>query len=134
MAEADINNPDDKLSTYHNLTAYLVKGKKSEGFDEMIDFVCQSKIHFALTVNPTIYIPHMEDFWNTVIYSIKQGTPQIKATVDGKDITITEATLRKYLKLQDEGAAISYTKNEYMRPLYLQGTLEIKTNTPLRRH
>ncbi|KAI3807773.1 hypothetical protein L1987_23707 [Smallanthus sonchifolius] len=115
MANIDINNPDDKFSTYHNLTAYLVKGKKSEGFGDMIEFLCQSKIHFALTVNPTIYIPHMEDFWNSVVFSTEQGTPQIKSKVDGKDITITEATLKKHLKLQDEGAANSYTKNEYMR-------------------
>ncbi|KAI3786619.1 hypothetical protein L1987_40435 [Smallanthus sonchifolius] len=78
---ADINNPDDKFSPYHNLTVYLTKGKKSEGFDDMINFLCRSKIHFDLTTNPTIYIPHMEDFWNTA----------------------------------DEGAAISYSKDEYMR-------------------
>ncbi|KAI3821392.1 hypothetical protein L1987_08959 [Smallanthus sonchifolius] len=111
----DINNPDDKFSPYHNLTAYLTKGKKSEGFDDMIDFLCQSKIHFALTVNPTIYIPHMEDFWNTAVYSTEQGIPQIKAKVVGKDIIISEATLQKHLQLQDEGAAISYPKEEYMR-------------------
>ncbi|KAI3827947.1 hypothetical protein L1987_02036 [Smallanthus sonchifolius] len=111
---ADINNPDDKFSPYHNLTAYLTKGNKSEGFDDMIDFLCRSKIHFALTTNPTIYIPHMEDFWNTAVYSTKQGIPQIKAKVDDKDI-ISEATLQNHLKLQDEGAAISYSKDEYMR-------------------
>ncbi|KAI3732634.1 hypothetical protein L1987_63841 [Smallanthus sonchifolius] len=81
----------------------------------MIDFLCRSKIHHALTVNPTIYIPYMEDFWNTTVYSTEQGIPQIKSKVDGKDIIISEATLRKHLQLQDEGAAISYSKEEYMR-------------------
>ncbi|KAI3802027.1 hypothetical protein L1987_30149 [Smallanthus sonchifolius] len=47
--------------------------------------------------------------------SLQRGIPQIQAKVDGKDITITEDTLRKHLKLQDEGAAISYSKVEYMR-------------------
>ncbi|KAI3815516.1 hypothetical protein L1987_15187 [Smallanthus sonchifolius] len=112
---ADIDNPYDKFSTYHNLTAYLTKGKKSDGFDDMIDFLCRSKIYFALTTNPTIYIPHMEDFWSTAVYSTGQGIPKIKAKVDGNNITILEATLRKHLKLQDEGAAISYSKDEYMR-------------------
>ncbi|KAI3802018.1 hypothetical protein L1987_30140 [Smallanthus sonchifolius] len=112
---ADIHNPDDKFSPYHNLTAYLTKGKKFEGFNDMIDFLCRLKIYFALTTNPTIYIPHMKDFWSTAVYSTEQGIPQIKAKVDGKDITILEATLRKHLKLQDEGATISYSKDEYMR-------------------
>ncbi|KAI3821919.1 hypothetical protein L1987_09495 [Smallanthus sonchifolius] len=79
MAEVDINHPDDKFSPYHNLTAYLIKGKKSEKFNDMIDFLCRSKIHHALTVNPTIYIPHMEDFWNSAVYSTEQGIPQIQA-------------------------------------------------------
>ncbi|KAI3827538.1 hypothetical protein L1987_01615 [Smallanthus sonchifolius] len=72
MAEVDINHPDDKFSPYHNLTAYLIKGKKSEGFNGMIDFLCRSKIHHALTVNQTIYIPHIEDFWNSAVYSTEQ--------------------------------------------------------------
>ncbi|KAI3683649.1 hypothetical protein L1987_84161 [Smallanthus sonchifolius] len=37
------------------------------------------------------------------------------AKVDGKDIIVTEATLRKHLKLQDEGTAVSYSMEEYMR-------------------
>ncbi|KAI3725109.1 hypothetical protein L1987_64884 [Smallanthus sonchifolius] len=57
----------------------------------------------------------MEDFCNSTSYSIEQGIPQIKAKVDGKDINKTEATLRKHLNLQDEGAPNSYTKDEYMR-------------------
>ncbi|KAI3744801.1 hypothetical protein L1987_57894 [Smallanthus sonchifolius] len=48
MAEVDINRPDDKFSPYHNLTAYIIKGKKSEGFDDMINFLCRSKIHSHL--------------------------------------------------------------------------------------
>ncbi|KAI3810978.1 hypothetical protein L1987_20691 [Smallanthus sonchifolius] len=115
MAGADINNPNDKFSPYHNLTACLIKGKKSEDFDDMIDFLCRSKIHHALTVNPTIYTSHMEDFWSSAVYSTEQGTPQIKGTVDGKEIVITEAKLRQHLKLQDEGDATSYPRDVYMR-------------------
>ncbi|KAI3829363.1 hypothetical protein L1987_03484 [Smallanthus sonchifolius] len=115
MANPDINNPDDKFSTYHNLVAYLVKGKRSEGFNDMIDFQCRSKIHVALTVNPTVYISHMEDSWNSASYSTEQGIPQVKSKVDGKDITVTEATLRKHIKLLDEGSANSYPLANYMR-------------------
>ncbi|KAI3744845.1 hypothetical protein L1987_57940 [Smallanthus sonchifolius] len=115
MAGADINNPNDKFSPYHNLTAYLIKGKKSEGFDGMIDFLCRSKIYHALTVNPTIYTSHMEDFWSSAVYSTEQGTPQIRGTVDGKEMIITEAKLRQHLKLQDEGDALSYPRDVYMR-------------------
>ncbi|KAI3687048.1 hypothetical protein L1987_80738 [Smallanthus sonchifolius] len=115
MAGADINNPNDKFSPYHNLTACLIKGKKSEGFNDMIDFLCRSKILHALTVNPTIYTSYMEDFWSSAMYTTEQGTPQIKGTVDGKEIIITEAKLRQHLKLQDEGDATSYPRDVYMR-------------------
>ncbi|KAI3812974.1 hypothetical protein L1987_17687 [Smallanthus sonchifolius] len=115
MAVVDINIPNDKFAPYHNLTAYLIKGKKSKGFDGMIDFLCRSKIYHALTVNPTIYTSHMEDFWSSAVYSTEQGTPQIRGTVDGKEMIITEAKLRQHLKLQDEGDALSYPRDVYMR-------------------
>ncbi|KAI3695463.1 hypothetical protein L1987_78460 [Smallanthus sonchifolius] len=121
MAGADINNPNNKFSPYHNLTAYLIKGKKSEGFDDMIDFLCRSKILHALTVNPTIYTSHMEDFWSSAVYSTEKGTPQIKGTVDGKEIIITEAKLRQHLKLKDEGDATSYPRDVYMRTFKRSG-------------
>ncbi|GKA99250.1 hypothetical protein Tco_0827187 [Tanacetum coccineum] len=40
----------------HNLIAFLAKPAKSDGFEQVVDFLNASSIRYALTVNPTIYI------------------------------------------------------------------------------
>nr|GFA95159.1 hypothetical protein [Tanacetum cinerariifolium] len=37
----------------------------AEGFEQIIDFLSGSYIHYALTVNPHIYISCIKQFWNT---------------------------------------------------------------------
>ncbi|GJY46681.1 hypothetical protein Tco_0435744, partial [Tanacetum coccineum] len=39
--------------------------EESDGFAEIIDFLKASSIHYALTVNPTIYTSCIEQFWAT---------------------------------------------------------------------
>nr|GEW80177.1 putative reverse transcriptase domain-containing protein [Tanacetum cinerariifolium] len=50
----------------HNVVAILKKSDAAEGFKQIIDFLSGSYIHYALTVNPHIYISCIEQFWNTV--------------------------------------------------------------------
>ncbi|GJU43378.1 hypothetical protein Tco_1200644 [Tanacetum coccineum] len=49
----------------HNMIAFLEKPAESNGFQEIIDFLNANKIHYALTVNPTIYTSCIEQFWAT---------------------------------------------------------------------
>ncbi|GJY22255.1 hypothetical protein Tco_0394821 [Tanacetum coccineum] len=39
----------------HNMVAFLEKPAESDGFHEIIDFLNANQIHYALTINPTIY-------------------------------------------------------------------------------
>ncbi|GJV82455.1 hypothetical protein Tco_1522353, partial [Tanacetum coccineum] len=57
---------------------------------------------FALTKNPTIYVSLSEKFWQTAtIRTVDNGEQEITAIVDGKEFTITEASVRRYLQLAD---------------------------------
>nr|GEZ66858.1 hypothetical protein [Tanacetum cinerariifolium] len=49
----------------HNVVAILEKSDAAEGFEQIIDFFSGSYIHYALTVNPHIYISCIKQFWNT---------------------------------------------------------------------
>nr|GEZ09582.1 hypothetical protein [Tanacetum cinerariifolium] len=49
----------------HNVVAILEKSDAAEGFAQIIDFLSGSYIHYALTVNPHIYISCIKQFWNT---------------------------------------------------------------------
>ncbi|GJX40362.1 putative ribonuclease H-like domain-containing protein [Tanacetum coccineum] len=57
---------------------------------------------YALTINPTIYISCIEQFWSTVMAKTINGEEQLHALVDGKKIIITESSIRRDLQLADE--------------------------------
>nr|GEZ29847.1 hypothetical protein [Tanacetum cinerariifolium] len=49
------------LSSY-----YCQKSDAAQGFEQIIDFISGSYIHYALTVSPYIYISCIKQFWNSV--------------------------------------------------------------------
>ncbi|GKA17206.1 hypothetical protein Tco_0697043 [Tanacetum coccineum] len=86
----------------HNMVAYLIKFEGSEGFHEIIDFLSRSHIKYALSESPTIYVSLIEQFWqNATLSTYEDGVQAITATIDGRDKTIIEASLRRHLKLED---------------------------------
>nr|GEW29497.1 hypothetical protein [Tanacetum cinerariifolium] len=78
----------------HNMVAYLNKSDASEGFNQIVDFLNGSYIKYALTVNLTIYVTCIKQFWNTVV--VKQSND-----VTRKKVVITEAVIRDVLCLDD---------------------------------
>ncbi|GJU53981.1 putative ribonuclease H-like domain-containing protein [Tanacetum coccineum] len=54
-----------------------------------IDFLNAHPIRYALTVNPTIYVSYIEQFWSTAKAKTINEETQIHAIVDGKKIVIT---------------------------------------------
>nr|GFB17774.1 synaptobrevin, longin-like domain protein [Tanacetum cinerariifolium] len=55
----------------HNVVAILEKSDAAEGFEQIIDFLNGSYIHYAFTVSPHIYISCIKQFWNSV--SVKRS-------------------------------------------------------------
>ncbi|GJZ17870.1 hypothetical protein Tco_0553993 [Tanacetum coccineum] len=70
------------FSNTHNMVAFFEKPAESDGFHEIIDFLNANQIHYALTVNPTIYTPCIESFGNSkrqkrlMVNLIKKGVIQ----------------------------------------------------------
>ncbi|GKA57665.1 hypothetical protein Tco_0756853 [Tanacetum coccineum] len=58
-------------------------------------------IKYALTVSPTIYVSCIKQFWTTAVVETLNGEAHIHAQVDGKEIIITESTVRRDLHLED---------------------------------
>ncbi|GJW47958.1 hypothetical protein Tco_0079604 [Tanacetum coccineum] len=86
----------------HNMVAYLLKPERSKDFQQIVDFLNTSQIKFALTENPTIYTSLIHQFWQTASTStLEDGEVEITTTIDGQLKTITEASLRRHLKLGD---------------------------------
>ncbi|GJT96489.1 hypothetical protein Tco_1092007 [Tanacetum coccineum] len=54
-----------KFVDSHNMVAFLAKPTKSDGFEQILDFLNANPIKYALTINPTIYTSCIEQFWAT---------------------------------------------------------------------
>nr|GEZ70712.1 hypothetical protein [Tanacetum cinerariifolium] len=85
----------------HNMVAYLSKSVASKGFDQIIDFINESYIAYALTVNPTIYVSCIKQFWRTVAVKSSNDVTRLQALVDKKKVVVTEATIRDAFHLDD---------------------------------
>nr|GEU61732.1 retrovirus-related Pol polyprotein from transposon TNT 1-94 [Tanacetum cinerariifolium] len=92
---------------YHNMIAILEKYEHNVDFHQIVDFVEASYIRYALTINPTVYVSHIRQFWSTPRVETSDEGTKILATVDGKPKTIFESSIRRNLKLKDE-SGISY--------------------------
>nr|GEV99526.1 hypothetical protein [Tanacetum cinerariifolium] len=89
------------IADAHNMVAYLNKSDVSEGFNQVIDFLNGSYIKYALTVNPTIYVTCIKQFWNTVVVKQSNDVTRLQALVDRKKVVITKAAIRDVLRLDD---------------------------------
>nr|GFB14201.1 hypothetical protein [Tanacetum cinerariifolium] len=106
---------------YHNMVAILEKHEHNVDFHQIVDFVEPSHIRYALTINPTIYVSHIRQFWSTArIETTDEGT-KILATVDGKPRTIFESSIKRNLKLHDEAGISSLLDAKLFENLTLMG-------------
>ncbi|GKC74580.1 hypothetical protein Tco_1120463, partial [Tanacetum coccineum] len=111
-----------KFADTHNMVAFLSKPTESEGFEQIVDFLNAQPIRYALTVNPTIYISCIEQFWSTGVVKTINGEVQLHALVDGKKVIISEASVRRDLKLEDEEGVECLPNSTIFEQLTLMGS------------
>ncbi|GJT94333.1 putative ribonuclease H-like domain-containing protein [Tanacetum coccineum] len=90
-----------KFANTHNLVVFLEKPTESDGFEQIVDFLNDHTIKYALTVYHTTYISCIEQFWTTAKVKTVIGEVHLQALVNGKKIIINESTIRRDLQLED---------------------------------
>nr|GFC65724.1 xylulose kinase-1 [Tanacetum cinerariifolium] len=104
------------------MVAFLKKPRESEDFHQIVDFVTAIHIRYALTKNPTIYVSLISQFWRTArVRTLDNGEIELNATIDGQVKTITEASVRRHLKLADADGISSLPTTEIFEQLALMG-------------
>nr|GEW09330.1 hypothetical protein [Tanacetum cinerariifolium] len=93
------------------MVAYLTKSDASDGFNQIIDFLHESYLKYALTMNPNIYVSCIKQFWNTVAIKQVNDVTRLQALVDKKKVVVTEAAIREVLRL-DDAEALDCLPNE----------------------
>ncbi|GJS62388.1 hypothetical protein Tco_0657172 [Tanacetum coccineum] len=106
----------------HNMITYLQMSEGSEEFHQIIDFLNASHVQYALIENPTIYVSFIKQFWSTATARTSAtGEVELTATIDGQENTITEASLRRHLKLEDNSGVTTLPNSEIFKQLALMG-------------
>ncbi|GJV04481.1 hypothetical protein Tco_1338050 [Tanacetum coccineum] len=106
---------------YHNMVAILEKIESNTDFHQIVDFLEASHIRYALTVHPTVYVSHIQQFWSTARVEIVDGETKIIAKVNGRQRTVTESSIRRHLKLLDDEGINTLPDNELFENLSLMG-------------
>nr|GEW88253.1 hypothetical protein [Tanacetum cinerariifolium] len=88
-------------------------------FHQTVDFLESSHIMYALTVRPTVYVSHIRQFWSTARVEKIDGETKILAKVNGRQRTVSESSIRRHLKLNDEEGISTLRDNELFENLSL---------------
>ncbi|GJU83527.1 hypothetical protein Tco_1285892, partial [Tanacetum coccineum] len=81
-----------KFVDSHNMVAYLERPTDSDDFTEIVDFLNANPIRYALTVNHTIYVSCIEEFWSTAkAQTINEETQSSKPI----DLVADQAVLKE---------------------------------------
>nr|GEX88357.1 hypothetical protein [Tanacetum cinerariifolium] len=105
----------------HNVVAILAKSDAAEGFEQSINFLSGSYIHYALTVNPHIYVSCIKQFWNTASVKRSDDVTRLQALVDRKKIVISEDVIREILQLDDAEGVVCFPNEEIFSSLAQMG-------------
>ncbi|GJS92628.1 hypothetical protein Tco_0799596 [Tanacetum coccineum] len=87
---------------YHNMVAILEKTAHNTDFHQIVYFLEASPLRYALLVRTTIYVSHIQQFWSTARIETADGETHIIAKINGKQVTVSESSIRRKLKLKDE--------------------------------
>nr|GEX01762.1 hypothetical protein [Tanacetum cinerariifolium] len=82
----------------HNMIVFLTKSDASEGFDQIMDFLIAHPIHYALMVNPIIYVLYIKQFWASVSIKKSNDVVMLQALIDKKKVM---DIIRQDLRLDD---------------------------------
>ncbi|GJT94589.1 putative ribonuclease H-like domain-containing protein [Tanacetum coccineum] len=94
-------------------TSIQEKPAESEGFEQIVDFLNANPIRYALTINPTIYISCIQQFWDSVKLKTINGDIQIQALIDGKKIIVNKASIRRDLSTDELEAKVAHDDTEH---------------------
>ncbi|GJU37244.1 hypothetical protein Tco_1185598 [Tanacetum coccineum] len=103
------------------MVAYLEKTDGNTEFHQIMDFLTRSSIYYALTVSPIVSTSFVEQFWTTAKSRTVNNTSYIDATVAGKPVTISEASIRSDLLFDDADGIDSLTNQAIFDNIQLMG-------------
>ncbi|GKF50815.1 hypothetical protein Tco_0147282 [Tanacetum coccineum] len=97
-----------------------------------MDFLIRSLMYYALTVSPIVSTSFVEQFWKTAKSRTVNNISYIDATVVGKPMTISEASIRSGLLFDDADGIDSLNNQAIFDVIQLMGYEGDLTETDIR--
>nr|GEU49172.1 hypothetical protein [Tanacetum cinerariifolium] len=109
--------------SFTGLDDFVFKFKITESarFEQIIDFLKSKPIHYALIVNPTIYVSYVKQFWATAKVKKVNDQEQIQAIVDKNKVIITEDSIRSDLHFDDAEGSVCLLNEAIFKGLTRMG-------------
>ncbi|GJT45515.1 hypothetical protein Tco_1456642 [Tanacetum coccineum] len=87
----------------HNRIAYLGRERGSEDFTDILSYLDHSPLRYALTHDPPVVFDSLvKQFWATAtVRPNAAGSRDLVATIDGREVVVTESLIRAQLQLDD---------------------------------
>nr|GFA48985.1 hypothetical protein [Tanacetum cinerariifolium] len=103
-----------KYNDDHNKIAYLGREKGCEDFPDILNYLDQSPLLYALTHDPSVVFDSLvKQFWATAVVRPNEAGPHdLIATIDGHEVVVTESLIRTQLKLADANGIFDMPIND----------------------
>ncbi|KAI3686707.1 hypothetical protein L1987_80391 [Smallanthus sonchifolius] len=125
---------DRRVEYKHNQMALLDPGMfEAVNYQGIINFLNRSRLHLALSANPYISLPYIQQFWDTVQQDTNVNPHVLRATVNNTDVAISVDTIRVALALGGENDDPSLPGNLIMGFFQMMGYIGRQNDTQARK-
>ncbi|GJV72068.1 hypothetical protein Tco_1492063 [Tanacetum coccineum] len=112
-----------KYKDDHNKIAYLGRERGCEDFTDILSYLDHSPLRYALThVPPVVFDSLVKQFWATaVVRPNAAGSHDLVATIDGREVVVTESLIRTQLQFDDANGIFDMPNNEILEGMRVIG-------------
>ncbi|GJS98219.1 hypothetical protein Tco_0819389 [Tanacetum coccineum] len=121
----------------HNRIAYLGRERGSEDFTDILSYLDHSPLRYALTQNPTGRVVDfiVKQFWDkATVRPNAAGSHDLVATIDGREVVVTESLIRAQLQLDDANGIFDMQIDDIFAGMGAIGYPTDRTLTFLKHH
>ncbi|GKA82301.1 hypothetical protein Tco_0789049 [Tanacetum coccineum] len=125
-----------KYKDDHNKIAYLGRERGCEDFTDILSYLDHSPLRYALThAPPVVFDSLVKQFWATaVVRPNAAGSHDLVATIDGREVVVTESLIRTQLQLDDANGILDMPNTDILEGMRVIGYPTDGTLTFLKHH
>ncbi|GKE29073.1 hypothetical protein Tco_1444457, partial [Tanacetum coccineum] len=125
-----------KYNDNHNKIAYLGREKGSEDFSDILTYLDNSPLRYALTHDPPVVFDSLvKQFWATAVVRPNDvESHDLVATINGHEVVMTESLIRTRLQLDDTNAIFDMQIDDILECMRVIGYPTGRTLTFIKTH